>query len=371
MRILYVTTIGLTMGFFKNLIKELIDDGHRIDIATNEEAVSVPAVYREWGCTIHQVDWQRSPFSLANVKTIRRLRALIQENRYDVVHCHTPVAGVCTRLACKKLRRDGVRVFYTTHGFHFYRGAPLRNWLCYYPVEYHCSRYTDTLITINHEDYDLARTRMKAKQVEYVPGVGVDTERFHRAEVDRAAKRASLGIPADAVLLISAGELNANKNHSVVIRTLARMKNDRIHYMIAGEGPMRDKLAELADQLGVGAQLHLLGYRNDVPELCKAADLNVFPSIREGFGLAAVEAMAAGIPVLCTDNRGTREYASRYDVPGYSCVFRDEQSLAAGIERLIADPELYRLLSEQGLVIAEEFSVKKVNAIMRRIYGLS
>ena len=131
MRILYVTTIGLTMGFFKNLIKELIDDGHRVDIATNEDAVRVPEEYREWGCAVHQIDWSRSPFCLSNVRTIPVLRELIRENRYDIVHCHTPVAGVCARLACKKPRKEGVRVFYTTHGFHFYRGAPLRNWLFY------------------------------------------------------------------------------------------------------------------------------------------------------------------------------------------------------------------------------------------------
>lgn len=371
MRFLYLTTIGLSMGFFTNLIEDLIRDGHRVDIATNEDTVNVPSVYREWGCTIHQIDWQRSPYSIANLKTIRGLRELIRKNRYDIVHCHTPVAGVCTRLACRKLQEDGIRVIYTTHGFHFYSGAPIRNWLLYYPVEYFCSRYTDTLITINHEDYDLAKSRMKARRVEYVPGVGVDIDRFRDVEVDRAALRASLGIPQDAVVLFSVGELNANKNHTVVVRTLATMGNRRIHYMIAGEGPKREELKSLAKKLGVEAQLHLLGYRHDIPELCKAADLNVFPSIREGLGLAPIEAMSSGLPVMCMDNRGTREYASCYEVPDYSCVFRDEQSLAALINRLTEDHELYRRLSEQGLLIAERFSLTKVNAIMRAIYGLS
>lgn len=371
MRILYVTTIGLTMGFFTNFIKELIDGGNTVEIAVNETDVSVPEVYRDWGCAVHQIDWSRTPFHPVNLRAIRQLRALVAKNRYDIVHCHTPVAGVCTRLACKGLRKDGVRVFYTTHGFHFYRGAPFVNWLFYYPIELLCSRFTDTLIAINREDYEIAQKRMKARRVEYVPGVGADVERFRDASADRAELRASLGIPSDAVVLLSVGELNANKNHAVVVRTLARMKNARLHYLIAGEGPQRERLSQLAKQLGVGEQVQLLGYRNDVPELCRAADIHVFSSIREGLGLAPIEAMAAGLPVLCSDNRGSREYVPRYDVPGCSCLFTDEASLAAGIERLISDPALYKLLSERGFPIAEQFSLEKVNAIMRRIYGLS
>lgn len=371
MRILYVTTIGLTMGFFTNFIKELIDGGNSVDIAVNESEIPVPQIYRDWNCAVHQIDWSRTPFHPANIRAYRQLKALIRENRYDIVHCHTPVAGVCARLACKKLRRNGLQVFYTTHGFHFYRGAPLVNWLFYYPIEAICSRCTDTLITINHEDYEIARTRMKARRVEYVPGVGADIARFQNTAADRAEVRASLGIPADAVLLISVGELNANKNHQIVIRTMAKMKNERIHYMIAGEGPVRGKLTALAEKSGVEKQLHLLGYRNDIPELCKAADFHVFPSIREGLGLAPIEAMAAGLPVFCSDNRGSREYVSLYEVPGYSPVFTDERSLAALIERLTADPALCQLVSERGLSIAEQFSLEKVNAIMRRIYGLS
>ena len=371
MRILYVTTIGLTMGFFTNFIKELIDGGNTVDIAVNETEIGVPQIYRDGGGAVHQIDFSRTPFHPVNVRAFRQLKALIEEQRYDVVHCHTPVAGVCSRLACKKLRRDGLRVFYTTHGFHFYRGAPFVNWLFYYPIEALCARCTDTIITINHEDFELAKAKMKARSVEYVPGVGADVERFQNAVVDRAEKRASLGIPADAVLLISVGELNANKNHQIVLRTMASMQNERIHYVIAGEGPARDKLTALAEKLGLEGRLHLLGYRSDIPALCKAADLHVFPSIREGLGLAPIEAMASGLPVLCSDNRGSREYSSLYDVPGYSPIFTDEASLAALIERLSADPTLYRQLSERGPQIAERFSLEKVNAIMRRIYGLS
>lgn len=371
MKLLYVTTIGLTMGFFKSIVRTLLDEGHRVDLACNEQEYPAAACYREWGCEVFPLDCSRSPFSPANLRAVRQIRRLAAEGGYDLVHCHTPVAGVCTRFACRKLRRDGLRVFYTAHGFHFYKGAPLQNWLLYYPVEKLCARMTDTIVTINREDYELARRKLRAERVVRVPGVGVDLPRFRDATADRDRKRDELGIPRDAFLLISAGELNVNKNHQIGIRTLARLQDPSVHYLVAGAGPQKDRLEALAASLGVSAQVHLIGFRDDLPALYKTADLSLFPSIREGLGLAAIEAMAAGLPLLCTDNRGTREYAPLYRLSGYSCLFRDEASLAALIERLRADGELYRLVSERGLQIAEEFSQQKVNALMRQIYGLS
>ena len=163
MKILYVTTIGLTMIFFKGLVKELIDVGHIVDIACNEETHKVPDCYREWGCKVYEIDCSRSPLSNGNIRAIRELKRIVYENHYDIVHCHTPIAGACTRLACKDFRKYGVKVFYTAHGFHFYKGAPIKNWLLFYPIEKLCSRFTDTLITINKEDYSLAKKRMKAE----------------------------------------------------------------------------------------------------------------------------------------------------------------------------------------------------------------
>lgn len=159
------------MGFFKNFIKELLEDGHTVDIATNETTSKVPDCYREWGCQIYQISCTRSPFNKGNIDAIRQIRKIAADGSYGIVHCHTPIAAMCTRLACRKLRKSGLKVFYTAHGFHFYKGAPLKNWLVYYPIEWLCAHWTDVLITINKEDFELAKKKMKAKRVEYVPGV--------------------------------------------------------------------------------------------------------------------------------------------------------------------------------------------------------
>ena len=372
MRILYVTTIGRTTRFFEPFIKELIAAGHQVDFATNEEGSAVPDVYRELGCQVFRVAFSRSPLSSGNLKAIKSVKKIVSDGNYDIVHCHTPVASLATRLACKKIRKKtGLKVFYTAHGFHFYKGAPLKSWLIYYPIEWLCSFFTDLLITINSEDYDRAQKRLHAKRTAYVPGVGIDVERFAEAKVDRAEKRAELGIPEDAFLLISVGELNRNKNHEIVIRALAKLRRPDIHYMIAGKGPLEEHLRSLANESGIGDNIHLLGYRHDIPELYKTADADVFPSIREGLGLAALEGMAAGLPLICSDNRGTREYAPSYDVPGFDPMCRDVNMFAEAIERLADHRELCEELSRQGQTIAEKFSFKNVNIIMHRdIYGI-
>ena len=158
MKILYVTTIARTMVFFKNFIHLLIGKGHTVDIATNETNRKVPEEYRLWNCQIHQIDTSRSPLSKSNLTAYKQLKTLVETGEYDIVHCHTPVAAMITRLTCRGVRKKGTKVFYTAHGFHFYKGAPKLNWLIYYPIEKICSYFTDVLITINKED--LNRTKL-------------------------------------------------------------------------------------------------------------------------------------------------------------------------------------------------------------------
>lgn len=367
MKILYVTTIGITMIFFKDLVRSLLDEGHTVDIVCNETDEAVPVCYREWGCKVYAHSCSRSPFAKGNLTAIKQIKKIVEENHYDIVHCHTPIASICTRLACRKLRKKGVKVIYTAHGFHFYKGAPLVNWLLYYPIEKLCARFTDTLITINKEDYELAKHKMKAKRVEYVPGVGIDVDKFKNTVVDRAAKRKELGIPEDAFLLISVGELNKNKNHEVVIRALAQLNNPKIHYAIAGVGSLKEYLEGLAKELGVAERVHLLGYRKDVAEIYKAADVCCFPSIREGLGLAAIEGMASGLPVIAADNRGTREFMEN-EAKSFMCKYDDINAFADSIDKLAKDIALRERLAERAMLTADKFDVGIVLKAMNEVY---
>lgn len=300
MKILYITTIGITMIFFKTLVKELLDEGNIVDIATNESDSPVPDCYREWGCYIHNISTSRSPLSAGNRLAIKQIRELA--HNYDIVHCHTPIAGMVARIACKKIRNDGLRVVYTAHGFHFYKGAPFKNWLLYYPIEKMCSKWTDVLITINKEDYSLAIKKMRAKSVEYIPGVGIDKEKFELQKVDLLRKREELHLPKKAKVILSVGELNKNKNHRIVIEALGKIKNKTYYYLIAGEGKEKDSLQKLA--LSLNVNLILLGYRKDVASLYRIADLYILPSFREGLNVSLMEAISSGCPAIASKIRG-------------------------------------------------------------------
>ena len=354
------------MTFFGSIIRELLDEGHTVDIACNESDSQVPDCYRDWGCGIHHIDCVRTPFAAGNARAVGQIRRLIRENGYGIVHCHTPIAAACTRLACKDLRKEGVRVFYTAHGFHFYKGAPLKSWLLYYPIEKLCAHFTDTLITINREDYALAKRKIKARQVVYVPGVGIDVDKFRNTMVDRPAKRKELGIPEDAFLLLSVGELNENKNHQIVIRTLAELNDPSIHYAIAGNGALAEYLTALAEQLGVADRVHLLGYRRDVAELYKTADVYVLPSLREGLNVSIMEAMASGLPVVCNRIRGNTDLVNT--LTGVLCSAHNACDLLRAIQCLRTNRQLREEMGQAGSRSAERFSVGEVNREMLKVY---
>lgn len=368
MNILYVTTIGGTMNFFNCFIKQLLDEGHTVDIATNESDSKVPDCYREWGCSVYHIDTSRNPLNIGNVKAIKQIKSLVTKEKYDIVHCHTPVAAMCTRFACRKVRKQGTKVIYTAHGFHFYKGAPLKNWMLYYPVEKLCSYFTDVLITINYEDYNLAKKKMKAKQIEYVPGVGIDLTKFGKNTFDKSAKRKELGIPDDAIILTSVGELNTNKNHQVILRAMSLLNNNNLYYLIAGKGDNEENLLNLAKKLNI-QNLRLLGYRNDIPEIYNASDICCFPSIREGLGLAAIEGMACGLPLIAADNRGTRDFCKN-NVNGFLCNPFSVEDFANAIEQCINDSANIKRIVKNNTELAKKFDCNIVNEVLLNIYNV-
>lgn len=365
MKILYITTIGMTMGFFKDLIKELLDEGSVVDIATNETESKVPECYREWGCKVFPLSCSRSPFDKGNFDAIKQIKEIVAEQQYDIVHCHTPIAAMCTRLACRKARKNGTRVFYTAHGFHFYKGAPKKNWLIYYPIEKICSYFTDVLITINQEDYALAQKKMKAEKVVYVPGVGIDLKKFDLIMCDKEAKREELGIPQEAIVLLSVGELNKNKNHQVIIRAIAKIGNPKIIYVIAGVGDEEESLKKLASELDLEDRVYLLGYRTDIGELCKSSDIFCFPSCREGLGLAALEAMGCGLPIITSNVHGINDY-SQDGVTGYKCAPDDISAFATAIKKMMDSDR--RIYGEINRRIVDRYDVNSINEQMKQIY---
>lgn len=316
-----------------------------------------------------EVPFCRNPLSLENLKASQGLRKLLLEQRFDLVHVHTPVAAACLRATCGRARRLGTKVAYTAHGFHFYRGAPLPNWLLYYPVEWLCSWRTDALVAINREDYSLARKHLHAKKTYFVPGVGVDVRRFSPlGRTERDAKRLELGLSDEDFVLVNVGELNANKNQVAIVEALALLPDD-VRLLVAGEGPEQDRLERDAKLLGVSERVRLLGRRDDVPGLLAAADAYVCASLREGLPVAVMEAMAAGVPVISARVRGAvPDLLGGNGVAGLVVDDYCPASFAAAVSRLMCDPSLRKSLSVVASERVRLYGSGVAQPAMQRIY---
>ena len=307
-------------SFLTNDVLFLQSKGYEVHCAANINhpgAECMPDYFKDMGVVFHQIDFSSNkPVSKESAISMKQMR-LLAKQQFDVVHVHTPVAGAICRLACNDLRKKGTKVIYTTHGFYFHKNSSKKTWLIYHTIEDWMSRYSDAIITINREDYENAK-RMHCKKVYYIPGVGVDIKKFRDVVVDRDTYRKSIGIKSDDFLVLAVGELSRRKNHKIVIEALAESKIQNAVFMICGNAMTSANTVEeikgLAKSLKV--DLRLMGLRDDIPEICKCADLGVMPSTREGLGLSGIEMLASGLPIVASKVHGIVDYVQD-DINGY------------------------------------------------------
>ena len=322
---------------------------------------------KEHNIKITSVQIARNPFSRENISAFNELVELVKREKIDYIHCNTPTGGILGRLAGKKCKVK--KVIYQAHGFHFYKGAPLKNWLLYYPVEKILAHLTDAVITINKEDYDLAKSKLRLRKggkVYYVPGVGIDTAQYKKDDTVRAEKRAEIGLSDGDIALISLGDLIERKNYAVAIRAVAEAQKDNLHYFICGKGPQEEELRAVAESLGVSDRVHFLGYRNDVKELLDASDIFLFTSKQEGLARSMMEAMASGLPCIASNIRGNTDLLE--GAGGYLCETNNSSEYAEKIKILASDSDLRQQMSNSNLSAIQKFSTKTVYEEMLNIY---
>lgn len=321
------------------------------------------------GSTFFKVDTVRSPLSPKNIGGYKQLKQIINNGGYDLVWTNEPVMGVLTRLAARKHRKRGMRVMYISHGFHFYKGAPLKNWLLFYPIEKLFAHFSDTIVTINRDDYALAKKHLACGDVHYIHGIGFDTERFAAAQTDASKKRAELGVPQNAFMLLAVGELNENKNHTVLIKALSQIENEDIYLVICGEGPLRSRLAEQIRTLGLSGRVILAGFREDIAEICHTADVFCLPSVREGLSISVLEAMSCGLPVVCSDIRGNRDLIENAN-GGFLCPAEDAFEFSQAIQALYSDSKRRAAFGERNTAFVKEYSSSAAKEAIEKLVVL-
>lgn len=302
----YASLEQITIGSFSFVAMSAAQElGYRLYYGLNK-AHADKVSCTNFDVTFYDQHIYRSIFAFKdNYKAYRNCCIFLEDHPdIEVIHCNTPIGGVIGRLCGHKY---GKKVIYTAHGFHFYKGAPLKNWLIYYPVEKILARLTDVMITINHEDYEVASNRFKLHKggkVYYVPGVGIDTATtVSTNETDRKKMRACLGLKDEDIVCVIVGDLNNNKNVKTLVSALVQCYSN-VHYVICGLGPNENKLKKQAIQLGIADRCHFLGYRTDVKEVYCASDMFLFASKREGLPRSTMEAMCTGLPCIVSKIRG-------------------------------------------------------------------
>lgn len=369
---LLVTTVcGFIPQFEMNNVKILKEMGYEIHYASNFDnpVYYFPIdIFENFGIVKHQVDFVRSPYSFKNIKAYKQLKRVLYDEKFKLIHCHTPMGSVITRYAARKLVEKGTKMIYTAHGFHFYKGAPTHNWLFYYPIEYKLAKWTDVLITINSEDYKNAST-FKLHQngkLYKVNGVGIKDIPGLKQAINNTMLSSHRSNDGD-FNIISVGELTKRKNQMIVIKALEQLNDPKIKYFICGSGEKESEIQEYIRNRDLTNQVFLLGYRKDVKSLLKKSDCFVHSSLQEGLSMAVMEAMACGVPVICSDIRGNNDLITN-GWEGFLVKDNDVAQYASCIKKLKEDKELCKWFSDNAMKKIQQYSITVVEKQMRGIY---
>lgn len=373
MKILFVATVRSHIGqFHMPFIRELKARGVEVHAAFKDNSADKPGLDLSAIDKTFEVPFERQPLRPNNIKAYRELKKIIDGNGYDAVHCHTPMGAVITRLAAKSARKKGTKVIYTAHGFHFFKGASIKNWMFFYPVEKYLSKYTDCLITINSEDCELAhKKKFRAGKIYKVHGVGVELDKFKAVDADEKARlRAEYGYDGDTFIMIYPADLLVRKNQPMLFDALQKIaeKNKNVKLLLPGQPIRLEEYKRMISERGIADNVEFLGYRRDINNLVGLSDLSVASSFQEGLPINIIEAMAMGNAIVATDVRGNND-AVEDGVNGYLVPVGDSDLMAEKILELMNDREKLRTFGENGLDMVKDFSTENVNCEMLTIYG--
>lgn len=367
-KILYVATVDIHIEkFHLPYLKMLKEKGFEVHVATNGDEQFENCDFK------HQICIERSPFGFKNLKAIKQLKKIIEKEKFDIIHCHTPMGSVVTRLAAKKARKKyNTRVIYTAHGFHFYKGAPLLNWLLFYPIEWYLSKYTDTLITINQEDYERAKKKFskRCKDIQYIPGVGINTKKFdiNLTDEEKEKLRKEIGIKKDDFILTCVARLDKNKNQGFLINVMEKLVKEKnnIHLLLVGPDELNGYYQNIVNKKNLNNNIYFLGRRDDIPNILAITDIVVSASMREGLPVNILEAFAAGKPVVVLICRGMSDLVEN-EKSGYIVDSKNTEDFMNAILKIASNQNSKNKTSIQNKMISNKYNadiaVEKINKI--------
>lgn len=363
-------TAGLITDFLENDLEILKNKGYDVDCACNTKFTgkNTQDFFEKFNIKVFHVDFPIRNLKIKSIiKSYKQIKEILKNN-YSVVHCHSTIAATIGRQCTKKYRKTGTKVIYTSHGFPFYEGNNSIKAKIFYQIEKYYSKYTDAIITICNEDYKNA-LNMKCKNVFFMHGVGVNIESIANQNINVELYRKKLGLSPEDKVILSIGELNTNKNHQIIIKSIAELNDSNIIYIICGrevtEKGKKEELQNLADSLKV--RLKFLGYRNDIAEICNVSDIGAIPSYKEGLGLSGIEMLAAGIPVVGSNRQGIKDYIKDGNT-GYLADPDDVSSFEKAIDETLT-LKMNKNTRKKCIDMAKKFNVNQAYNVILNAYN--
>lgn len=346
-------------------IKKLEDEGCLVECACSKTGFYFEELVNKYGLVLHEINFARNPFKIQNIQAYNELSILIKAGNFDVIYGHEPVGGAMARLAGKRNKKY---VMYIAHGFHFFDKAPIKHWVLYYSFEFILSFFTDAIVTICKEDFKHAM-KLHANRCYYIPGIGVDFSKYDKVDkkYQRETYRNKLGIADDEIVLISVGELSVRKNQKVILQAMNELNNSSIKLVLCGEGEQEEYLKQMCKELGLEKQVIFLGFCRDIPQVLCLADVFVFPSLWEGLGLAGIEAMYSGLPVIGSDRQGIKDYVIDQKT-GYLFEPTDYKKLAECISNVINHSDFRINAGIEGKKLVEKYRLENSINELNKIY---
>lgn len=366
-KVLFTATVDShILCFHIPYLKYFKEKGFEVHVATNGEE-NIPYCDKKI-----KIPFERSPYKINNLIAIKQLKKVLKQEHYEIIHTHTPMGAVVTRLASKTARKSGTRLIYTAHGFHFFKGAPFLYWCLFYPVEKYLSRYTDTLVLINKEDYQLARKKFKkCRRIEYIPGIGINEERFDfcLSKEEKRTFREELGLKESDYVLIYPAELNKNKNQVLLIKSMEKLvkKYPNIHLLLPGKDSYNGYYHSLVEKKKLNKNIHFLGFRNDIAKLTHISNLAVASSKREGLPVNILESMYVGLPIVALDSRGTRDLIED-NQNGFIIKENNSDMFYSKIEYLYQNPSVAKKMGKLSKQKVKPYLLNTILSEMKKIY---
>lgn len=369
MKILYTASVlSHICQFHLPVMEALKNEGYEIHVAARDNTAEKNGLKLQFADKYFNINFQRSPKSLKNIDAYRQLKQVLQEEKYDIVICNTPMVGILTRLAANKSRKHGTKVVYIAHGFHFYTGAPKKYWMIYPIEKFFAEKYTDLLITINKEDYERAKEKFNCA-TEHIYGVGVRTNRYHPATIEeQRTMRNAQNLSEEDFVVICSKELMFDNNQKTLLKAAAKIKDKipNLKVLIAGNGPDDKMLKDLTLELGLNEIVRFLGYRTDLERIVPSADVVVSCSYREGMPLNIIEAMLCARPIVASRNRGHNELIDD-NSSGLLFDMLDSDALAEKVMKIYQDKALALQMGENAYKKVQNYTADSVVNQMTKI----